>query len=420
MESKRSPDVFSVPRLVFLNVLVCGFEICANGAFAYLPPLLLEQGIPAKYVSLVLGCGPVFALFLVPKLGRWSDRRSANRRLFLLTLSVILLTALFLLVFCEIIVQATGIDPRFTLIFAVIGTLLLDFSTLAAYNPCEALISDATPPDADGYQYQRNFSIYSCMTSLGGCIGYLISSVDWPTLMNVRSDSWLSRLHVIAFSILTVIFTMTVVITFNSLGKLQSSNQITSPLVFIRHRNAAKLIELSFSSFHFLWNLIRFALKNVICIPLLPVYYIKDLLKLSSAMKRLFLVNFFSWCSIMCYIMFYTNFVGEVVYNGDPKQSRHVYEEGVRMGSFGLLLHFIAGGMYAALLQDKFIVMFGMKNSLVAGLVTFTLSMAGIVYNRHNILLINVFSALSGVGQVIVNTISLALVCVYQEDEEVR
>lgn len=50
----------------------------------------------------------------------------------------------------------------------------------------------------------------------------------------------------------------------------------------------------------------------------------------------------------MCHNMFFTDFVGQYMYGGLPDAPEHttgalLYDEGVRMGSWGLFLHSLTG-----------------------------------------------------------------------------
>lgn len=46
-------------RLVLLNSLTCGLEICVAAGITYVPPLLLEAGVEERYMTMVLGEGSV-------------------------------------------------------------------------------------------------------------------------------------------------------------------------------------------------------------------------------------------------------------------------------------------------------------------------------------------------------------------------
>ena len=60
------------------------------------------------------------------------------------------------------------------------------------------------------------------------------------------------------------------------------------------------------------------------------------------------MAELFSWTGFMCHNMFFTDFVGQYVYRGLPDAGEntpqaHLYDEGVRMGSWGLFLHSTTG-----------------------------------------------------------------------------
>ena len=65
-------------------------------------------------------------------------------------------------------------------------------------------------------------------------------------------------------------------------------------------------------------------------------------------LRDLFWADLASWIAIMAHGMFYTDFVATAVYGGQPDAPPGsvydlLFDEGVRMGSWGLLLHSITG-----------------------------------------------------------------------------
>lgn len=57
--SVNMPGWRSQWRLVLLNSLTCGLEICVAAGITYVPPLLLEAGVEERYMTMVLGKGLV-------------------------------------------------------------------------------------------------------------------------------------------------------------------------------------------------------------------------------------------------------------------------------------------------------------------------------------------------------------------------
>ena len=67
--------------------------------------------------------------------------------------------------------------------FAVI---LLDYASQATINPCESLMADILKSASNA---NTGFMIYSAMLSLGSCVGYLLSALDWSTLGQITGNS---------------------------------------------------------------------------------------------------------------------------------------------------------------------------------------------------------------------------------------
>ena len=74
----------------------------------------------------------------------------------------------------------------------------------------------------------------------------------------------------------------------------------------------------------------------------------REVLRSPPVLQRLFLADLLCWTALMSHNMFCTDFVATVIYGGKPEAERGSpedirFDEGVRMGSFGLLLHSVTG-----------------------------------------------------------------------------
>ena len=123
----------------------------------------------------------------------------------------------------------------------------------------------------------------------------------------------------------------------------------------------------------------------------------------------------------MAHGMFYTDFVATAVYGGQPDAPAGsvydlLFDEGVRMGSWGLLLHSITACLYAVFFQEYVTKMIGLKRSYQLGLGIFSLSMAVTVLNTSSLSSLNLAAAASGAGYAVITTIPNALVTMYHED----
>ena len=117
--------------------------------------------------------------------------------------------SLFIIPYGELFgVYALGRDnfgKPFGLTLLIVGSVMLDFSSQACLTPCEALLSDACRSTG---QQDTCFTMYSFMVSLGGCIGYLITALDWSSS---SVGLYFGGQEQSAFSLLIVLFILTTV-----------------------------------------------------------------------------------------------------------------------------------------------------------------------------------------------------------------
>lgn len=443
----------SMSRMLSLNAIVCGLEFCASAAFCYIPPLLLKAGISEQYMSMVLGIGPLLGFFIVPMIGRASDRcesRFGRRRPFIFVLSILLLVSLFIIPFgdyvCFVLFGHSELGVKMTVWLLVFGSFLLDFTCQTCLTPCEALLSDSSKGTD---QSERCFTIYSVMVSIGGCVGYLITALDW-------SDSsiglYFGTQERSVFVMLIILYSFSMLMTFGAaneipLSELQkkrtASGSALSPTKTTDHGYVSDdiisedgatglqsklngdcieitykipMTKLSFTKFegvrHFLALNLYAMLPDVI----------KSLFHVPYVLKRLAVANFCSWTAVMCFNLFYTNFVGQTIYGGDPNAPedsdlRALYDKGVRMGSWGLLLHCINSAIYAAFIE-KISARFDLRRAYFIGMITFMLSMLLMLISR-DIYFVNFCATLTGFGYATLTTVPFMLVTNYHEKKEV-
>lgn len=84
--------------------------------------------------------------------------------------------------------------------------------------------------------------------------------------------------------------------------------------------------------------------------------YLLSIVRMPKSLLILCLTNLFSWMSLLCYSLFFTDFVGQAVYGGNPKapvgsRAHELYDEGVRVGSFGMSLYSLACGIYSIFIE---------------------------------------------------------------------
>lgn len=85
----------------------------------------------------------------------------------------------------------------------------------------------------------------------------------------------------------------------------------------------------------------------------------------------------------------------------------------------GIEYHFyFSAALYAALLQQKLMRHFGMRKVYLFGMLAFSLSMFGTLLTE-NLILVNSFAAISGLGLAAITTIPYSLMTEYSNRKEV-
>ena len=479
MERKdQSRKTLSLTQILLLNSVVCGVEVCACAGFTYIPPMLLKAGYAEENMSIILGLGPLFGFIFVPLIGQASDHCKSSfgrRRPFILGISSLLVTSLLLIPYGDLIssyfLGATQAAKTLTLAILTISVVLLDFTSQACLTPCEALLSDASKGTS---QKDRVFMVYSQMISLGGFLGYLITALDWT---GNSVGHFFGGQERTVFTMLIFIFLIllsatmfvaqeqplaTVVMEEQSLPLLNQSPQTLtasimpgplesgyessdadendtdhisrSPSRTRKNRkrskhstmNPVKGFTILFLSFILRLKLIAF-IMNILKSILSVIYRrlpesVRKLFDVPVVLKYLALANFCSWTALMGFNLFFTDFMGQWVYQGNPNAPensylRNNYDEGVRMGSWGLLLHCITSTSYAFFVEGL-VEKHGTRKTYTFGMFTFTLAMFSMVANR-NVIFVNAMAAVTGFAYATLTTIPFILITKYHSCKEV-
>lgn len=476
-DNKKS---LSLIQMILLNAVVCGVEVCACAGFTYIPPLLLKAGYTEENMSIILGLGPFLGLLVVPVIGRASDRcrsRFGRRRPFIAGISFILILTLILIpygdVFFTKLLGDTSLGKTLCLLSLTFGVVILDFSSQACLTPCEALLSDATK---DTNQHEQIFTIYSQMISFGGFLGYLVTAIDWQSL---RIGQFFGSQEKTVFSLLTVLFVFlfsaSIIVAkeepyvervptlpkleavipelqgTGSPGTLESGyeSSINSddenyfPGHILRrqkrHKSFSKPGKKSTRLLPLLFNVlfypVIYILKRIkavtfiqnLCKSAGAVIYdklpdvVKNFLDIPYVLKHLAIANFCSWTALMGFNLFFTDFVGQAVYGGNPNAPensvlRNHYDEGVRMASWGLLFHCITSAVYAFIVE-RLVDRFGTRWTYFFGMFSFTIAMFCMVMWR-NIYVVNTMAAFTGFAYATLTIIPFILVTTYHTDKE--
>ncbi|TSS60391.1 Solute carrier family 45 member 3 [Bagarius yarrelli] len=403
-------------HLVLINLLSCGLEICVAAGITYVPPLLLKAGIEEKYMTMVLGIGPVLGLVFIPLIGSASDRCSSSyghRRPFIWLLSLGVLMAMLIISHADVLAAylswggSSHSNQLLQVGMLILGVVLLDFCGQVCFTPLEALLSDLY---GGREECARAFATFSFMASLGSCIGYLLSLLDWSTGPLVQ---YLGDEAKALFTFLILIFVFCVLVTMKASEEKEDFDTWSGCLSMCcipRKRlkfcvpRAGSLICVLRSC----WSVTPAIFRSYCHVP--------------YVMRRLCAAQLSSWMAIMSFMLFYTDFVGEGLYQGVPSAApgtvpRQQYDEGIRMGSLGLFLQ-CATSTFFSLVMNRLVCTFGPRKVFLFSMVSFTLS-ALVICMSKSVLLVTGVSALTGFAFATLQTLPYTLTCRYHQEKEV-
>ncbi|KAK5902666.1 hypothetical protein CesoFtcFv8_007900 [Champsocephalus esox] len=392
-------------RLVLLNSLTCGLEICVAAGITYVPPLLLEAGVEERYMTMVLGIGPVLGLLFIPLIGSASDQCNSSygrRRPFIWLLSLGVLLALFIIPNADLLAARFAWGGRTLQVgFLILGVGLLDFCGQVCFTPLEALLSDLYKDEEDCGQA---FAMFSFMVSLGGCVGYLLPSLDWSSgLLSVYLGGQAECL----FSILIIIFVTSVLIT------MKVSEEPSCPSSVLA--GPGSLLEAGPG-----------AIEGARCgVPRSCCYLLKCKLRLLKSGPLLCLLRtcwtmtpaiYRSYCHVPRTLW------GKACTRACPAHhresvSKQRYDEGIRMGSLGLFLQ-CATSTFFSLVMSRLVRRFGSRWVYMSSMVTFTFS-ALVICLSKSVVLVTVMASLTGYAYATLQTLPYTLTCHYHKEKEI-
>uniref|UniRef100_A0A5F8HF37 Solute carrier family 45 member 1 n=1 Tax=Monodelphis domestica TaxID=13616 RepID=A0A5F8HF37_MONDO len=327
---------------------------------AYVTPVLLQMGLPDELYSMVWFISPILGFLLQPLLGAWSDRctsRFGRRRPFILVLAIGALLGLSLLLNGRDIGLAladTVSNHKWGIILTVCGVVLMDFSADSADNPSHAYMMDVcSPVDQD-----RGLNIHA--------------------LLEAQTLFWL---HIAG---------MSESVPLDNRERLMMGNAILLQRKDLGSGMQVKACYLSHQcSYNFIWGFCfcMTGSKKGLSLPLsfhesvtcprsqskhlrpdlnsgLPGSWPRALsteppscrVRAGFHYEKFSLLVFFplGWLSFEGMLLFYTDFMGEVVFQGNPKaphtsEDYQKYNAGVTMGCWGMCIYAFSAAFYSGI-----------------------------------------------------------------------
>ncbi|KAF6004041.1 hypothetical protein F1559_000600 [Cyanidiococcus yangmingshanensis] len=317
--------------------------------------VLLELGMPVRWVSLAWLAGPVSGLVVQPLVGLVSDHslsRYGKRRPFVA--GGALLTAASLLAFAYAGPIARFCSFLTPVSVAVVAFWCLDFSINAMQGPLRALIYD----HMEANDQERGNAALATYIAAGNLLGSTLASS--ALTRNTFLRRWFSSDTEALYVIGAVLVLGTAVVCWVASTPFarveQSSLSMLEPLAELERDSAmtprpvlnassnseqsmiATLSKEPLSGLRTLWGLVRRAITTA-----------------PTTFWRVFLIQLGTWYGWFCLFVFGSSWFGVNVFGGDPyapvkSLARERYDNGVRYANMALAIQSVVAFVYAAIM----------------------------------------------------------------------
>ncbi|XP_070695500.1 solute carrier family 45 member 3 [Pempheris klunzingeri] len=399
--------------LFMVNTLACGLEACMAAGVVYIPPLLLQAGMEERYMTMMLAVCPLLGLIFIPMIGSASDSwrgRFGRRRPFIWMLSLGVLLSL------QIIPQAWRLAALLSPLHPhwLEGTLqagamcLMDFCGQACLTVLLALLSELFPGEEEN---RRAFSVNSLMTSLGGCLGFLLPAVDWT---QAPLATYLGGQEAFVYILLTFLFLSCLLTTPfipEAAGTREVERKTAAPLKKWSGRCCPHSL---LSRPHcFLVTLGR-------CASACASMY-AACMHVPVVMWRLFVAEMCSWMALMSVMLFFADFMGEGLYRGVPgaephSQEKKHYDEGVRMASLGLFLQCVVS-VLCSMLMDCWVALLGARVVYISSLALLVFATT-VMCVSDSVITVTAMVAVTGYTLCVLQVLPYTLLCLYHSNRQ--
>ncbi|XP_075166672.1 solute carrier family 45 member 1 [Haematobia irritans] len=328
---------------------------------------------------------------------------------------------------------ASASNFKFAAILTILGMVLLDFDADTCQTPARTYLLDMCIPE----DQPKALTMFTLFAGVGGTIGYAIGGIDWES---THLGSFLGGNIQTVFTLVTVIFFfcfLLTVTTFREIPlKLIEKDELLRPLsakaikkelqkdnsnVFyiqenttmdleasVRHTPTEKYTSLEYyqggsampSNGHASTNghpsnghvtnqqtngakltskAIEITEEDDDDKPVSLKKYLKSIFIMPKSMRILALTNLLCWMCHLTYCLYFTDFVGEAVFHGDPmappnSEKAELYEAGVRFGCWGMSIYALSCSVYS-LTVEKLMKWFGTKSVYISGILFYGVGM---------------------------------------------
>ncbi|XP_002733733.1 membrane-associated transporter protein-like [Saccoglossus kowalevskii] len=454
----HEPPHRSFWKLVCLSAIVFGTQYCFATETALATPILLKIGLPKQLYSLNWFIGPVLGLIFQPLLGSLSDRCRCNwgrRRPFILALCIGVLIGLTLVLNGAVIgklVEHSDTYTTWSIVFTIIGVVILDFSADSVDCPHRAYIVDSCNAD----DIERGMNIRALLTGLGGGLGYIMGGIDWDSTFFGGWFGYNAHIRVVyIFNMVVCVITFT--LTLFSVKEIPLSqvlsqhldNNMTDderPLLSggdpgniqdggcIRpygsfsngeiskqtgdHSKQSNRDHASMISTPFEDKLIQdepFTDTSILTL-------LKSIVKMPRELFILCCNHFLSEIAYLTVLLFFTDYMAQQVYKGDPNApegspEHQAYDDGVKMGCWGMCIFAFSAAIYSVIL-DRLIGRLSLRTLYVGGELIFAVGTGLQAIFHNSVAATLVLCSTFGVMYTTIATLPFIILARFHESED--
>uniref|UniRef100_A0AAG5DKB9 Uncharacterized protein n=1 Tax=Anopheles atroparvus TaxID=41427 RepID=A0AAG5DKB9_ANOAO len=344
------------------------------------------------------------------------------------------------------------LDYRWAIVITIIGTILMDFNADNCMTPSRAYLLDISLPEDHG----RACSTFSILAGFGGSVGYAMGGVNWD---ETSFGEFLGGSIKTVFTLVVIIFAICLTVSLTSFREiplpLLEADELLRPLTETvvkkekarRERQIFTVKEVSKALTAQLQTIqsperdvpqkISNALVDVERNPpakdqaadvaeadddeeeekqMSPKDFIKSIIMMPKSIAILCLTNLFCWMSHLSYALYFTDFVGEEVFRGNPaapsfSEENKLFLEGVRYACFGMAIYSLSCSTCSFTIE-KLIKVLRARTVYCGGLLIDAIGMACMAYFPNKVTVF-VLSATGGLVYALLFTMPFLLLGQY-------
>uniref|UniRef100_A0A182R585 Uncharacterized protein n=2 Tax=Anopheles funestus TaxID=62324 RepID=A0A182R585_ANOFN len=338
-------------------------------------------------------------------------------------------------------------DYRWAIVITIIGTILTDFNADNCMTPSRAFLLDISLPE----DHARACSTFSILAGLGGSVGYAMGGINWD---ETSFGEFLGGSIKTVFTLVVIIFTICLTISLTSFREiplpLLESDELLRPLteavikkekarrqnqIFVV-KDVSKALTAQLQSIQSPQDVVPQKINNALVdverappaknnveleeedenIPMGPMDFIKSIVMMPKSIAILCLTNLFCWMSHLSYALYFTDFVGEEVFKGNPAAPSYsdeykLFLEGVRYACFGMAIYSISCSTCSFTIE-KLIKVLRARTVYCGGLILDAIGMACMAFFPNKVT-VYVLSASGGIVYALLFTMPFLLIGQY-------